>query len=211
MLLKIPASEDMTMKYLFKLIVRKIERRLTRMGRKKQFEEKKKSINVSLSSSSSSMGRDFSTLIEKTKITRKEPYQSNTSSTPVNFKVYPLNKSTEECFTIYDQQDFKIYEDFNTFESQSGFSSSFDSFDTISISSDLSGIQIFEDFDDFYEELRREEENIFEPVVFLNSLEIDENDFKDNYEIVTVQKGMDEFRRSFRPRSLKTGLTNSSC
>ena len=106
------------------------------------------------------------------------------------------------------EQDFKIYEDFYQYEYLSDFTSSFESVDTNS--SDLSGIQIFEDFDDFYEELRREGENVFEPVAFLNSLEIGDKDMNDNYEIVNVKKGNDEVRRSCRPRTLKTGSTNVS-
>ena len=149
-------------------------------------------------------------------INNEKPSKNNTfnsvelknTSTPMNFKIYPLHRSKKTSYESFLQQDFKIYEEFEEYEFLSDFDSGLNSFGNYS--GDLSGIKIYEDFDDFSEELEREEENIFENVVFLNSLEIDEKDVNDNYEIVTVMNSKHVAKaRKFRPRTLKTGSGKS--
>ena len=121
------------------------------------------------------------------------------ASTPLNFRVYSLNKNKRK--DKFMDLDFKIYEDFDEYEYLSHCSSG-------NTSGDVSGIKIYEDFDQFYEESAEEDEYIFEDVVFLNSLEIYDEDVNDSYEVVAVRYGDDITRNRFRPRTLKTGFSS---
>ena len=183
------------------------------MNMRKRKERNKDEAEGSLSSTSSSIRNSSTISYKNDKISRKDitfySVEPKNTSTPMNFKIYPLHKNRKKSSESFLQQDFNIYEELKEceYENLSDCNSGFDSFE--SNSGDLSGIKIYEDFDDFSEDLEREELNIFENVVFLNSLEIDEKDLNDNYEIVTVKNSKDVTKaRKFRPRTLKTGSKN---
>ena len=123
------------------------------------------------------------------------------TSTPMNSRIYSLYKGKSNYIQNTLPQDFKIYEEFDEYEYLSDCSSG-------SNSGNLSGIKIYEDFDQLGEDLEHEDDSIFENVVFLNSLEIDEKEVNNSYELVTVIDSMSKLKSRFRPRTLKTGLVN---
>ena len=173
------------MKNLYRKLLIKIERGLVMMRTRKQNKSLKKS---------------ESRLHEKScNESIFHAAQPQNASTPLNFKIYSLHKNLEKEKVL--DHDFKIYEDFDEYEYLSHCSSGY-------TCGDVSGVKIYEDFDQFYEETKEEDENIFENVVFLNSLEIYEEDIHDRYEVVAVRYGNDITRNRFRPRSLKTGCSS---
>jgi hypothetical protein len=98
-------------------------------------------------------------------------------------------------------QDFKIYEEFDEYEFLSDCSSG-------SNSGNLSGIKIYENFDHLGEDSEHEDDSIFENVVFLNNLEIDEKEVNNIYEIVTVFDSETKCKSRFSPRTLQNGVVN---
>ena len=180
------------MRNLYRLIVLKIERSLSKMKSRKQ----KKSITFEQEKKGSHTNHDISS--NESTFHSVEP---KNTSTPMNFIIYSLYKGKNNYIQNTLPQDFKIYEEFDEYEFLSDYSSG-------SNSGNLSGIKIYEDFEQFCEESENEEKSIFENVVNLNSLEIDEKEVNNSYEIVTVTNSETKLESRFRPRTLKTGVVN---
>ena len=109
------------------------------------------------------------------------------TSTPPSFKIYPLNKFQTRFSEAED--DFKIYDDFNNFNN---------------ITSSSSGTEerIYENLADLAE--REHDEEIFENVIFLNSIELEHLPSEDIYEMIFCQNSNHQTKWKFKPRTLKS-------
>ena len=167
----------------------------------KKTEKINKGLESSVSSSSQSCAL-YSSINEENPRLGMPMCDPKTTSTPINFNIYPLHNRKKQYLIQEDfgKDDEFIYEMIQDCDSN---------FKSVGIySGDLSGIKIYEDFDNLCDEMKMEKENIFENVIFLNSLEIDEKDLSNNYEIVTVKNTEDKSIGRFRPRTLKTGFSS---
>ena len=113
------------------------------------------------------------------------------TSTPPNFKIYPLNKF-EDRFSDNSDEDFKIYEEFDPKST-----SSEESYDSTKE-------RIYENLVNIVRE-NIKDENVFENVIFLSSLELEDIPSEDIYEIILSKPVTNDetAKWKFKPRTLK--------
>ena len=115
------------------------------------------------------------------------------TSTPPNFKIYPLNKF-EDRFSNDSDDDFKIYDDLDP-----------KSFSTESDSNDSMEERIYENLVNLVKDEDDQEENVFENVIFLSSLELENISSEDIYEMILCHPitNHETAKWKFKPRTLK--------
>ena len=167
------------MKHLLAAVRRKIDKRL---GRKRSEQQSAEVI--------SSLEGTFLTTLRtcRSSLSSSLPPPSSTS-TPPSFRILPLNTLHTQHVDPYEYKIYEnIYDHLCKYDSSSDEASSKDS--------------------DCYHN-SEDEENIFGDMLFLTSLEVNQEDAAaDLYEIVVYKDHSDETRLRFRPRILKSGACN---
>ena len=169
----------MGMRCLYKMIVKRIKRKEKRKNKAKKELEAYSSLHKSSFQPRQKKVNSFS--------------DPKATSTPITFKIYPLHKSKNHSLL---HKELNIHENIN----YGVFSSNLQSLGFNS--GNLSGTN--EKFDSCEE---KKKENVYENVVFTKSLEIDEKDLSNTYEIVTVNNCEVGPRGRFRPRIVKSGIS----